>query len=212
MRKSVFAIVVVLAALVMAGCNKHETYADQKKKETAAIQKFIADSTIHVISEADFKASNYTTDVSKNQYVLFESTGVYMQIVRKGCGEAIKKGETATVLCRFKETNLLTDSLQLTNNVLYYASLVDKLTVTNTSGSFTASFVSGNSVMASAYGSTSVPAGWLVPLSYINVGRPSKAEDETAKVRLIVPHTQGQAYATQSVYPCFYEITYERGL
>lgn len=212
MRKSVFAIVIMLAALVMAGCNKHETYADQKKKETAAIQKFIADSTIHVISEADFKANNNTTDVSKNQYVLFESTGVYMQIVRKGCGEPIKKGETTTVLCRFKETNLLTDSLQLTNNVLYYASLVDKLTVSNTSGSFTASFVSGNSVMASAYGSTSVPSGWLVPLSYINVGRPSKAGEETAKVRLIVPHTQGQAYATQSVYPCYYEITYERGL
>jgi hypothetical protein len=212
MRKTVLSLVVVVALAIMAGCNKHETYADQKKKETAAIQKFIADSTIHVISEADFKANNNTTDVSKNQYVLFESTGVYMQIVRKGCGEPIKKGETATVLCRFKETNLLTDSLQLTNNVLYYASLVDKLTVSNTSGSFTASFVSGNSVLASAYGSTSVPSGWLVPLSYINVGRPSKAGEETAKVRLIVPHTQGQAYATQNVYPCYYEITYERGL
>lgn len=212
MRKSVFAIVVVLLALVVAGCNKHETYADQKKKETAAIKKFLLDSAINVISESEFQTANYTTDVAKNQYVLFESTGVYMQIVRKGCGEPIKKGETTTVLCRFSETNLLTDSLQLTNNVLYYASIVDKMSVTNSSGTFTASFISGSSVMASAYGSTQVPAGWLVPFSYINVGRPAKEGDEIAKVRLIVPHSQGHGMATQNVYPCFYEITYEKGL
>ncbi|MBO4812458.1 MAG: DUF4827 domain-containing protein [Prevotella sp.] len=212
MRKSVFAIVVVLLALVVAGCNKHETYADQKKKETAAIKKFLLDSAINVISESEFQTANYTTDVAKNQYVLFESTGVYMQIVRKGCGEPIKKGETTTVLCRFSETNLLTDSLQLTNNVLYYASIVDKMSVTNSSGTFTASFISGSSVMASAYGSTQVPAGWLVPFTYINVGRPAKEGDEIAKVRLIVPHSQGHGMATQNVYPCFYEITYEKGL
>ena len=212
MRKSVFAIVVVLLALVVAGCNKHETYADQKKKETAAIKKFLLDSAINVISESEFQTANYTTDVAKNQYVLFESTGVYMQIVRKGCGEPIKKGEITTVLCRFSETNLLTDSLQLTNNVLYYASIVDKMSVTNSSGTFTASFISGSSVMASAYGSTQVPAGWLVPFTYINVGRPAKEGDEIAKVRLIVPHSQGHGMATQNVYPCFYEITYEKGL
>lgn len=212
MRKSFLALVVLLAAFVLGSCNKTETYADQKKKETTAINKFIADSSFHVISESEFKANNYTTDVSKKEFVLFESTGVYMQIVRKGCGEKIKEGETATVLCRFSETNLLTDSLQLTNNVLAYSSIVDKLTVTNTSGSFTASFISGSSIMSLAYGSTSVPSGWLIPLSYINVGRPMKEGDQIAKVRLIVPHSQGHAYASQYVYPCYYEITYEKGL
>ena len=37
------------------------------------------------------------------------------------------------------------------------------------------------------------------------------AEDKNAKVKLIVPHSQGQSYAVQSVYPCLYEITYQRG-
>ena len=71
----------------------------------------------------------------------------------------------------------------------------------------TATFVSG--AMYSTYG-TSVPSGWLVPLSYINVGRQSRPDEEIARVKLIVPHSQGQSYASQNVYPCFYDITYQR--
>ena len=134
-----------------------------------------------------------------------------MQIIRKGCGEKLKDGETATVLSRFTEYNILGDSLQLTNDVLYYSSIVDKMTVKNTSGTFTGSFISGSSLMYSAYSSASVPAGWLIPLAYVNLGRPSKEGDEIAKVKLIVPHTEGQYYATQNVYPCYYVLTYERG-
>ena len=197
--------------LLLSACNHHETYADQKKKERSAINQFLADSKINVISESTFKQNGCVTDVSKNEYVLFENTGVYMQIVRQGCGEKIKKGETCRVLCRYSEVNLLTDSLQSINNIQYWAAVVDKMDVTNTSGTFTASFVAGESVMASDYGSTAVPAGWLTPLSYINVGRVTSEDDELAKVRLIVPHTQGQQYASSSVYPCYYEITYERG-
>lgn len=134
-----------------------------------------------------------------------------MQIVREGCGEKIKNGETTTVLCRFSEKNIMTDTLQLTNDVLQFASIVDKMSVTNNSGTFTGSFISGESIMASFYGSTSVPGGWLVPLTYIKVGRPENDGDEIAKVKLIVPHTQGHTYASSGVYPCYYIITYERG-
>ena len=66
--------------------------------------------------------------------------------------------------------------------------------------------------MYMAYGSASVPAGWLVPLSYIRLGRLVEEGDELAKVRLIVPHDQGHSYASQGVYACFYELTYQRGL
>ncbi|MBQ5577406.1 MAG: DUF4827 domain-containing protein, partial [Prevotella sp.] len=154
-----------------------------------------------------------TTNLAKNEFVLFESSGVYMQIVRKGCGTKLKKGETATVLCRFIERNLKrgADSIQLTNESATYSSICDKMTVKNTAGTFTASFINGSSVMYRIYQSASVPAGWLVPLTYINLGRPINEGDEIAKVRLIVPHTQGQAYASQNVYPCLYDITYERG-
>ena len=202
-------LLVLSGWLLLTACNHHETYADQKKKERSAINQFLADSKISVISESTFKQNGCVTDGSKNEYVLFENTGVYMQIVRMGCGEKLKDGETANVLCRYNEYNLFTDSLQTTNNVLHYSSRPDKMSVTKTSGTFTASFSYG--VMVDYYG-TSVPSGWLVPFAYINVGRPVNETDEVAQVKLIVPHSEGQRLATQGVYPCYYEITFERGV
>lgn len=197
------------AILMATACHDTETYADQKDRERTAISKFIAERGIRVITESEFKRDTLT-DVSRNEFVLFENTGVYMQIVRKGCGEKVKPGETVNVLCRFDERNLLVDSLGLSNNNISYASLPDKFAVTNTLGTFTASFLSG--VMMSAYGTTSVPAGWLIPLSYINVGRVTKEGEEIARVNIIVPHSQGTSYALSNVIPYYYEITYERGI
>lgn len=199
--------------VLFSSCRDHETYADQKKKEVSAINKFIADSAVNVISETVFFAQGSTTDVSKNQFVLFESSGVYMQIIREGCGEKLKDGETATVLCRFTERNLLlgADSIQLSNEILRYAWMPEKMSIKNISGTFSGSFVKGQSLMYSAHGSAAVPSGWLVPLPYIKIGRPSSEGEETAKVRLIVPHTQGHENASLGVYPCLYDITYERG-
>lgn len=212
MGKIKFILFALAAIFTLMSCDDTESYADQKKKERAAINSYITKNKIKVISESEFLAQDTTTDVSKNEYVLFDNTGVYMQIIRKGCGEKLKDGETATVLCRFTEWNLLTDSLQLTNDILGLAAQVDKMSVKNTSGTFKASFVAGSSVMNTMYGTTSVPSGWLVPLTYIKLGRPSNPDEEIAKVKLIVPHTQGHQYATSGVYPCLYEITYQRGL
>lgn len=211
MRNLAFAFIALFAAVTVISCDDTETYAEQKDRERAAISRFIADSAINVITETQFAEQGYKTDLSKNQFVLLKNSGVYMQIVREGCGEKIKDGETTTVLCRFSERNILTDSLQLTNDVLSFSSIVDKMTVTNTSGTFTASFIKNQSVMAMFYGSTSVPSGWLVPFTYIKVGRQENADEEIAKVNLIVPHTQGHQYASSGVYPCYYTITYERG-
>lgn len=209
MNRICFLFLAIAAMICFTSCDDNETYADQKKRERAAIKQFIIDHKINVISEEDFKVDTIT-DVSKNEYVLFENTGVYMQIVRKGCGEKIKNGQTVNVLCRFKEYNVFTDSLILTNNNLYNSSLPDKMAVSNTLGTFTAQFTSG--VMYTQYQSSSVPAGWLIPLTYINIGRYINEDDELARVNLIVPHSQGTANATANVYPCYYEITYERGL
>lgn len=212
MRKLQYAILAFIAIMMFAACSDTETYADKKKRETSAINKYIADSAVNVISEATFFAQDSMTDVSKNQFVLFESSGVYMQIIRKGCGEKIKDGETATLLCRFTESNLINgaDSIQLSN--INYSWLVDKILVKRSSATFTASFDTSSSLMYTAYSSAAVPSGWLIPLSYINIGRPTKDGEEIAKVKLIVPHTQGQSYAAQSVYPCLYEITFQRGI
>lgn len=211
MKRLAFAVIALISVITFISCDDTETYAEQKEKEQAAINSFVNTQKIKVITESQFKEQGYKTDTTKNEYVLIQSNGVYMQIVREGCGSKIEDGETTNVLCRFTETNLLTDSIQLSNEIQAYHYLPETMTVSNTSGTFTASFISGSSLMASAYGSTSVPSGWLVPFTYVKVGRYEAADDEIAKVNLIVPHNQGHIYATNGVYPCYYTITFERG-
>lgn len=211
MKKLAFAFITMLALVILASCDDTETYAEQRDRENSAISQFIRDSSITVITESEFRENGYKTDVSNNEYVLMQNSGVYMQIIREGCGESIQDGETTTVLCRFTERNILTDSIQLTNDILAFASIPEKMSVTNTNGSFTASFLTESSLMYTFYGSTSVPTGWLVPFPYIKVGRQTSPDEEIAKVNLIVPSTQGHQYASSGVYPCFYTITYQRG-
>ena len=220
MKKILFLLGCVI--MLVTSCSDTETYADKRKKEDAAISLFLQRKTkvsedlftkpISVISETDFEKAGYKTNVENNEFVLFESTGVYMQIVREGCGEKIESGETASVLARFDEYNILEDTLQLSNNNMTFQHIPEKMSVTNSSGSFTGKFIEGNSIMYVAYSSTSVPGGWLVPFRYVKIGRQNTPTDEIAKVRVIVPSAQGQMYASQSTYPCYYEITYQRGL
>lgn len=223
MNKSIIVILAFLmAVLSFSSCSDDETYAHQKETERHNINTFIVTNNIQTISEDEFLKDTVTlSDATHNQWVLFNTTGVYMQILNRGEGEPIQKGQTIDVLCRFAEYNLndqpkfkITekldlDSAQLTNEAWIPSNggAPETMSVTNTSGTFTASFDSKTSLMYSAYGSASVPAGWLVPLSYIRLGR----GDNVAHVRLIVPSSEGQMYASSNVYACFYDITYMRG-
>ncbi len=215
-----------LMLAVFGACNDGETYAEQKEKERDAIAAFLkrdavvmeseTDTLIHigkinVISESQFYQQDSTTNVEKNEYVLFKSTGVYMQILSKGPGEKLKSGETKRVYCRYTEYNIMADSLQTTNNSFYWEPRPDIIEANNTSGTISGSFVMGEAgwgAMYTSYGDKSVPSGWLVPFTYINIGRQNTAQP-IAKVRLIVPHSQGQKDASNRVYPCFYEISYQ---
>lgn len=218
MKKTSYLMLLAMVVSLFAACNDYETYSDLKKKERQAISKFLVDSAINVISEKQFEEQGQTTDLKKNQYVLLEKSGVYMQIIRKGCGQQVESGKTVNVLCRFSETNILTDSMLIRNDIvgtiymngqyIDVSQYVDKMTVQRNGSTFQASFVSG--LMQLYHGTSSVPSGWLVPLLYINVGRPLQEGDEIAKVKLIVPHSQGTQTASQSVYPAFYVITYQR--
>lgn len=211
-------MLLAMVVSLFAACNDYETYSDLKKKERQAISKFLVDSAINVISEKQFEEQGQTTDLKKNQYVLLDKSGVYMQIIRKGCGQQVESGKTVNVLCRFSETNILTDSMLIRNDIvgtiymngqyIDVSQYVDKMTIQRNGSTFQASFVSG--MMQLYHGTSSVPSGWLVPLLYINVGRPLQEGDEIAKVKLIVPHSQGTQTASQSVYPAFYVITYQR--
>lgn len=206
-----FLLMLLVSATAITSCSDDETYADQVKRERSVISAYIADSAVNVISEEQFRNQNYTTDVSKNEFVLFESSGLYMQIVRKGSGKPIASGESVRILCRYTERNLMTDSIQASNTISpYYYRYVEKMNVTNNSGTFSGSFEPETSLMYLFYNSTAIPSGWLAALPYVNIGRYVNDGDEVAKVRLIVPHDLGQQYATSSVYPCLYDITFQR--
>lgn len=187
-----------MIATLWCSCDDVETYAEMKEKEKAHIEDFISDQGITVITKAEFEKDTIT-DIENNEFVLFEDKGVYMQIVRRGEGKMMEDGDRIVFMVRYLEQNIESGDTISAN---LYAS-PDYFTCKREGDSFTASFTQG--YMLNIYGSSAVPSGWLVPLSYVTPGRPN---DKGAKVRLIVPHGQGTATASQYVYPTYYEITY----
>ena len=235
MRKILYVVVSLVAiGMTIWSCDDYEDYSELRDYELSAVSRFVDNPSfgeimgkkINVISEKEF-LKDTITDVSKNEFVLLEN-GVYMQIVRRGCGSVLKNGEKAAVLCRYKEYNIneRNDSAVLVSfndDPVKYQSLYDKIDVVNNSGTFKKSWSltednTGYQSRLYAYyaskykTSISVPEGWLVPLSYIKLGRPQKEGDEIAKVRLIVPHEMGHEVALKGVCAFYYEITYERGI
>ena len=110
MKKFLFAIMAIAALFSFAACNDTETYKDLRDP----ISSFLRHENVKVISEEEFKSrwekkqkdnSVVLTDTSKNnnEYVLFNSNGIYMQVLEMGCGDYIKMGETTDVLVRFSE-------------------------------------------------------------------------------------------------------------
>ena len=235
MKKFLFAIMAIAALFSFAACNDTETYKDLRDRELDSISSFLRHENVKVISEEEFKNrwekkqkdnSVVLTDTSKNnnEYVLFNSNGIYMQVLDMGCGDYIQKGETTDVLVRFYEYNLglkaaiCNESLQLTNNTVVYSYMLDKMSVTNNSGTFTGSFDTSNSLMAATYNSSTyygtsgtVPSGWLIPFSWVKIGRPKTDSEHLAHVRILVPHSYGTTAASGSVYACLYDMTLQRG-
>ncbi len=230
MKNFLFAMIAFAAVLSFAACNDSETYKDKRDRELDSISSFLRKENIKVISEDEFTRrwndNQRLTDTAKNnnEWVLFNSNGIYMQVIDQGCGDYIKKGETADVLVRFDEYNLSyaaemsNKCLTLSNNVPAYSYYVDKMSVTNTSGTFTGSFVNPKaSLMALTYNSSytgissTVPSGWLIPFSWVKIGRPKTDDDRIAHIRLLVPHSYGTTSASGSVQACVYDMTLQKG-
>ena len=238
MKKILYILTLAVVGITMYSCtDDYETYEEKRDYERSAISRFIDNPTqgeikgkkINVISEEEF-LKDTITDLSKNEFVHF-SNGVYMQIVRRGCGNILKNGESATMICRFKEYNLNTPVDTLVNDAPQKDQQnYEKIDVLNNSDTFIASWCKKedktgyHGTMPNAYyttdrngyivSRTEVPQGWCVPLSYIKLGRPTNENEEIAKVRLIVPHDMGHLIASSSdnIYAYYYEITYERGM
>lgn len=185
-------------------CNDGKTYAELKEEERDAIKRFIEQNEIKVIDEDQFEAQDSTTNVADNEYVLFDESGVYMQVIERGNGELLEDGRHE-ILVRYVEEQIVedgtTDTLSL--NSLY--AHPDEFILTKEDNSLSASF-STNGAMYSAHSSAYVPTGWLLPFNYLKVGREISGR---SKIKLIVPHSQGTATASGQVFPCYYEITYQ---
>lgn len=196
-------LVGIAASLFITGCNKTVTYAEQKERERESINSFIADNDIDVITLEEFLKDTVTDnretgpDFSRNEYVLFPESGVYLQIVRRGTGTALQKGENKVYNCRFVEYDIANRDTVLLN---LFGTNPDEMTCKRNGDTYSATFTKG---YMQTYG-TSVPAGWLVAMPFI---KPSFYNGEpSAKIRMIVPHDKGTSTAMQSVYACYYEI------
>ena len=224
----VLCLAMVVTSITVVSCGQSNTsYAEQKKRESKAIDSFVkrevvlmyeGDTLLYIgkinpITEEEFVNQDSTTNLERNEYVRFSRTGIYMQIVRKGTGTYIGRNETRQVSARFWEYNILGDSLQLSNVNGAYIGNPEVMNISNNYGTFSGSYDTTSptgSLIYNMYGNSSVIAGWLAAMPYLRLGRQS-GEEGVAKVRLIVPHSQGQVHATTNVYPCFYELTLTGG-
>ena len=208
------ALIYVLT-LGLQSCNNGKTYAEMKEEEADAINKFILENDIKVISEKEFIENDTIT--AENEFVLFDKSGVYMNIQYRGDGEILKEGRN-NISSRFIEICIkdvsdmgITAGDTLTSN-RYSPYSENFLLTVGSSGSYSASFTDmAQSAMYEAYSTSAVPNGWLVPFAYLKMKSYISAapSDKIARVRLIVPHSEGTSYATQYAYPCYYEITYD---
>ena len=191
--------------LAFQSCNNGKTYAEMKEDEREAIQRFIEKNEIKVIDEDQFAEQDSMTNVAANEYVLFEESGVYMQVVERGTGELLEDGRHE-LLVRYVEERIVEDGMADTLSLNTIANMYpypDEFILTKDKNSMSAS-VSTSGAMSEAHSSAYVPSGWLLPLNYLKVGREISGR---SKIKLILPHSQGTATASGQVFPCYYEIT-----
>lgn len=206
MKKLIFAVLGLVAfSSVLTSCKEdEETYAEQKEREAKQVRAWLDSHNVDVISIQEFLKDTVTDnpitgpDTTRNEYVLFEDNGVYMQIIRRGEGRQISAGETWYLNARYVESyvgsgDTLTMNLFQQDPDIFY--------VKRTGDTYGGSFLSG--IMTRAYGN-SVPNSWLMTMPFI---KPALYNGNSAKVRIIAPHNQGTQTAAGSVYPAFYEIT-----
>ena len=216
MKKLVFLFLSLLTAGgLFQACDNSKTYAEMLEDEKNAVERFIKDSAIHVISVEDFERNDTVTKAKANgdaydEFVFFSSEGIYMQIIDRGDYDADNKNaykfEDRDIICtKYKEINVDTRELASFNipteeymdaGQLYANPAVFVYVKKETYSAGT--FIEMDYVWASYYGSTAVPQGWLLSLPYLR---------DNAHVRLIVPSKMGHQSAQQYVTPYFYDIT-----
>ena len=176
--------------------------------EKNAVNKFIKDSAINVISLEEFERDTIT-DLSRNEYVAF-SNGVYMQIVDRGNADDPEDtfANNNVICARYLEKNIASNELTCFNVVLpeyinasdYYRSPLTFRYVNENSSAYGIVLSTPLNYdylwTANSYG-TAIPGGWLLALPYLR---------DNAHVRLIIPSKMGHSISQQNVIPYYYDI------
>lgn len=202
MKKGLLFLCASLILLSFFACDNSKTYAERLEDEKKAIQRFIDKHNIKTISQEEFETDTVT---GENVYVTL-SDGIYMHIVDRGSEEladTIKSGQNVVV--RFTEYDIIgeyvTEASNYGNPIETLNEYPDMFRFEQVGTTLYGEFITGKFGvgynMINAYQSTSVPAGWLLPLKYIR---------NKAHIRLIVPSKMGHSAAMQTVYPYFYDM------
>lgn len=195
---TLFFLSLLAFGLSFQACDDGKTYAEMLDEEKDGINDFIKKNDFKIISQSEFYAQDSTTKSKEREDGVDEfvqlASGVYMQIVDKGsenAADTVKNNDE--VLVRFMEYSILDKDTTLSN--LNAVETVDAFRYAVTPSSIAGTFLQG--YMMTYYSSPTVPAGWLVPLTYVR---------DMAHVKLIVPSKMGHQTAMQYVYPYFYDI------
>lgn len=195
---TLFFLSLLAFGLSFQACDDGKTYAEMLDEEKDGINDFIKKNDFKIISQSEFYAQDSTTKSKEKEDGVDEfvqlASGVYMQIVDKGsenAADTVKNNDE--VLVRFMEYSILDKDTTLSN--LNAVETVDAFRYAVTPSSIAGTFLQG--YMMTYYSSPTVPAGWLVPLTYVR---------DMAHVKLIVPSKMGHQTAMQYVYPYFYDI------
>lgn len=182
MKKIYYIVLCLLAVMtVTTSCNKRKTYAELLKDETKAIEKFISENKLVILTEypanSVFKPTEFYRD---------PATGVYFNVVETGnIAEANKVKEGEEVYIRF-------------SGLRYFTSDKDTTKYTNLDpirSPFPQTLIYRGPVTMrnrSLYSSTT--SAWAVPLTHVGHG---------GKVKMIVPFNMGSS-SDQSNYSTTY--------
>ena len=202
MRKGIVFFCSFFVLAIFFACDNTKTYAEKLADEKKAIQKFISARDFKTITQEEFEKDTIT---GEDTYVML-SDGIYLNIVSRGSEnveDTIQTGQNVVV--RFTEYDIFAEEITPASNYKnpYEPgnSYPDMFRFEQVGTTLYGRFITGEmgigSHMVSAYSSTSVPAGWLLPLKYIRNG---------AHIRLVVPSKMGHLTAQQRVLPFFYDM------
>ena len=192
MKKLIFLFLSVIAAgSLFQACDNSKTYAEMLEDEKNAVNKFIKDSAINVISLEEFERDT-------------------MQIVDRGNADDPEDtfANNNVICARYLEKNIASNELTCFNVVLpeyinasdYYRSPLTFRYVNENSSAY--GIVLSTPLdydylwTANSYG-TAIPGGWLLALPYLR---------DNAHVRLIIPSKMGHSISQQNVIPYYYDI------